>query len=305
MADLRALPLLAALTVMTAAQTASASFPAGVWGLVDKVTLSPDANNPSVVRIDGLFIVANQLPDFPGYPGYGEPQAGYMYYSCTEKQLATCAMEWKELLAVAGTEDNCRGWGDKSFPNNGSVRPAVQQPQGPDLYPISMGVLNGFTPCEALKAWQLENPDTTGGDTTGTSGESGTTAGDTGTTAGDTGGTVGDTGGTAGDAGGTVGDTGGTVGDAGGTVGDAGGTAGDATGDATGKLTGDPLTEGGGSGGDAGTASAEGSSSGGETAADEADDKGCACDSAGEPRRQLPAALLTLLGLGLLRRRKS
>jgi hypothetical protein len=178
MAHLRSIPLLAALTTLSAfSPSAHASFPAGVWGLVDEVTtiVEPGMTEPTMVRIDGLFMVAGHKPDFAQYPGYGEPQSGYMYYKCSEKELATCVMEWKELQAIAGGADNCRGWGDNSLPDNGKVYAGPQLPLVPDLYPLGMGVVKGFGPCEALKAWQMEFPGTTTGDETSTSTSTSTT----------------------------------------------------------------------------------------------------------------------------------
>ncbi|MCY0987384.1 hypothetical protein OV203_09640 [Nannocystis sp. ILAH1] len=147
---------------------ASASYPAGVWALVEEVTPEPDADHPNQVRIDGLFIVAKGTPDFAGYPGYSVPAYGYMYYQCADAELATCKMEWAELATVAGGEDRCRGWGDNSLPANGTVR--TDEPQAmPDAYPISMGVVPGFSPCNALKLWMAEHPPeaTTTGEGTG------------------------------------------------------------------------------------------------------------------------------------------
>ena len=113
MTYLRRVPLLAAvLTTLGLASVASASAPAGVWSRVDQVTLDPNMKDP-IVRIDGVFMVANQKPDFPDYPGYSVPQYGYMLYNCAiPKEQPMCLMQWDELKAIAGTEDNCRGWGD-------------------------------------------------------------------------------------------------------------------------------------------------------------------------------------------------
>ncbi len=323
MSYLRLAPALVALATLAAIPTAHASFPAGVWGLVDQVTLMPDGNNPSTIRIDGTFIVANQKPDFAQYPGYGEPQVGYMYYTCGEKQLALCVMEWKELLAVAGTEDNCRGWGDQSFPDNGSVRPAIAKPAAPDLYPISMGVLLGFSPCDALRTWQMNGGTTgetgeTGETSTSTTGESGTTSttGESGTVTGDT------TGRTSGETASTSGETASTTGES------ASGDTASGDPESTGKtVTGDPDTKGEGdaeatglSGDDptegAGDATA-GDATAGDATAGEAtgegdsgaidDEKGCACDTTRDPGQQTLGALGTLgmlAGFGLLRRRR-
>jgi MYXO-CTERM domain-containing protein len=299
MAHLRSIPLLAALTTLSAfSPSAHASFPAGVWGLVDEVTtiVEPGMTEPTMVRIDGLFMVAGHKPDFAQYPGYGEPQSGYMYYKCSEKELATCVMEWKELQAIAGGADNCRGWGDNSLPDNGKVYAGPQLPLVPDLYPLGMGVVKGFGPCEALKAWQMEFPGTTTGDETSTS--TSTTTDATGGTA-DTATSVDATGGDTDGPGTSAGETASTHsthtsdvtgGDQTGTVATEGGTAGP--------------TEGGTSTGGTTAASAADASGGAETGAAD-DDKGCACNSAADPARELPAALLTLLGLGLLRRRRA
>ncbi|MET0428789.1 MAG: hypothetical protein ABW026_09860 [Microvirga sp.] len=154
MINTRLFPAIVTLFALTTvATTASASAPAGVWALIDKVSFEPEKGTPARIRIDGLFIVANQTPDFPAYPGYSKPKYGYMYYYCAEKQIDTCLMEWKELNAVAGAKDNCRGWGDNSLPSNGTVRTDAYPLTKPDLYPIAMGVLLGVSPCKALRDW--------------------------------------------------------------------------------------------------------------------------------------------------------
>ncbi|HEY0138661.1 MAG TPA: MYXO-CTERM sorting domain-containing protein [Nannocystis sp.] len=298
----RLAPVLAALlTLAGVVPSAQASFPAGVWALVEKVTLEPNADAPNTIRIDGIFMIAKQLPDFAQYPGYGEPQVGYMYYSCAEKNLATCVMEWKELLAVAGTEDNCRGWGEQSLPDNGSVRPAPQPQADPDLYPIAMGVLVGFTPCDALRAWQLDHG-TTGesGDTTSTTGDTGT-AGESSTTGESaSSNATGDTAASTSTA--TNGDT--ATGDPQ-TSGDTGKTA---TGDP--QTTGDASGLGGDTGGDSPTVASAGDSTGGSNSSSSAsdsgnldDDKGCACTTG--PGQNMQGALAMLAALALLRRRRS
>ena len=305
MSRLRLVPALAALVTLSAlGRAAHASFPAGVWGLVEKVTMEPDMMNLGLtkVRIDGLFIVANQKPDFAAYPGYSEPQAGYMYYKCEGKAVTICEMEWKELVAVVGSENNCRGWGDNSLPDNGSVRAGAMKPQNPDTYPIAMGVLMGFSPCQALQAWEVEFPGTTGGDES----EGSATTSDDATTA-EPHSTTHEPG-TSG-----TGDTFNT--DGSGPTSDATGTATIATetlgdpGTATVASGGEALTDGptGSTGAGSTTAASTGdaSASGAESGTPANDDKGCACNSAGDPARQLPAALMTLLGLGLLRRRRA
>ena len=305
----RSLAALAALATLAAAPTVHASFPAGVWGLVDSVTFEPDPKNPTMVRIDGIFMVANLPPDFPQYPGYAEPKPGYMYYKCADKQLATCVMEWQELAKVAGTDNRCRGWGDSSLPANGTVRAGPQQPLNPDLYPIAMGILMGFTPCEALKDWEANNAggtSTTGESTgepdpgTSSGGQSSTSPGSTSaatTSAGETGG--------CGVMGARCGETEGPATTGGGETG-----GGPSTGaESGGNLSSDGVTEGvpGGSTGPAGsTSGGSGSSTGApaDSGAPAKDDAGCACDSAADPAPHALGALAVLAGLGLVRRRR-
>lgn len=298
MTYLRRVPLLAAvLTTLGLASVAHASSPAGVWGRLDKVTFDPNMKVP-VVRIDGVFMVANQQPDFPDYPGYSVPQYGYMLYNCAlPKEQPMCLMQWTELQKAVGSDDICRGWGDNSQLNNGTVRPAMDPEQKPDAYPIALGVVQGFSPCAAIKAWQVENPppdDPPPGTTSGT-GDPGSTGelGSTGTPETTTappetttapGSTSGEPGSTSGTPATTDASTGG---------------AGSGSGSDTAPATSAPTEGGAGStsGGNNTTATATATDTSG------ADDKGgCACDSAAPARPGLAA--LALLGvLGLRRRR--
>jgi MYXO-CTERM domain-containing protein len=260
---------------------ASASYPAGVWALVEKVTPEPDDKNPNRVRIDGVFMVAHQQPDFAGYPGYSVPAYGHMYYQCSDKDLATCQMEWTELAKVAVSDDQCRGWGDSSLPDNGTVR--TSEPQAnPDTYPLSMGILPGFTPCDALKAWKAENPPqgaTTGEDTgEGTEGEDSEGEGSSGEFASES-------------SGGEPATTSGA------------GTSGDSSGpDATTQA---PTSDGPNTSatGESGTSDSTSASGGADTGSIDGD-KGCVCSSGAGS--QAPAGLAALLGLlGLRRRRRA
>lgn len=288
------LPTLALVTlaVLAVAPNAHASAPAGVWARVDKVTLEQDPKDPQLIRVDGIFMVAHTLPDAPDYPGYSVPSAGYMYYDCSDKQQAICVMEWLELAAIAGTDDRCRGWGDSSLPDNGSVRAAMAPMEKPDLYPIAQGVVTGFTPCEVLKAWEVEHG-STGGET-----ETSTSTSDTGTSTTDTSTTdrpePGSTG--APDPGSTA-----DSGEVTTTV-----TGSDSAAESKGE-TGDIVGES--SSGPGGTSSGGSGSSGGapgDTAASD-DDKACACRSDADPGGQALGVLASLAGLGLLggRRRRA
>lgn len=257
---------------------ASASYPAGVWALVEKVTPEPDDKNPARVRIDGLFMIAKQEPDFAGYPGYSVPAYGYMYYQCAGNDLATCQMEWAELAVVATSEDQCRGWGDSSLPDNGSLRTAEPATK-PDTYPLSMGILPGFTPCDALKGWMKENPPM-GGSSTGEGTSEGTGEATQGEFDSDS--------------------SGGTT----------AGSASEGPGETTNATTNSPTSEGPNSsgatagGGSSGSGDTTGNNSDGQADTGTLDDdgKGCVCDV--EQERPV-GALAPLLGLLALRRRRS
>ncbi|HEY8377350.1 MAG TPA: hypothetical protein VIK91_12730 [Nannocystis sp.] len=289
----RRLPVLLACVLALTPALASASYPAGVWALVEKVTLEPDPGKPTRIRIDGLFMVANQDPDFPAYPGYSVPRYGYMYYQCDEKQLAVCQMEWQELAAVAMSEDRCRGWGDSNLPDNGVVR-TVEPMEKPDTWPISMGILIGFTPCDALKAWMAENPP--GGDTSGTDGESSDGSG-------------GESSGGSESSGGGESSGGFNSGSSGGED-DGSSGGGESSGNTASTSGGDPATTGpsptsGPSAGSAGETGDAGSSSGGapaDTGQTPGGDKGCACDLR-DPSRPTTALALLLALLVRPRRR--
>lgn len=295
---LRALPLVALLATFTLAATTRASAPAGVWGRLDQVTFDPNAKAPTL-RIDGVFIVANQKPDFMAYPGYSVPQYGYMFYDCPVlKDLPMCLMQWNELLAVAGKDDNCRGWGNSANNNNGTVRPEGDPELKPDAYPIALGVTPGFSPCEAITMWQVDNPppETPAETSTGEPGSTGavdTTGGEPpGTTTSAETGTPGSTGGE------PPGSTGGEPGETG-KPGETG----------TPETSGDPVTSGpteagGGTTNATNATNATSDASTTATATDgQSDDKGgCACNSDGPGDRNL-TALALLGGLALLRRR--
>jgi MYXO-CTERM domain-containing protein len=297
------LPSIALAAVFAASPGAQASFPVGVWGLVDEVKLEPNGDNPSSMRIDGLFMVANTDPDFADYPGYSVPKYGYIYYTCLDKQLATCAMEWKELLAVAGTADNCRGWGDNTFKVNGTVRdPFEPMVEEQEVYPVSMGVVTGVTPCNALNAWAAENPEPEG-----STGEPGSTGG---TTADESAGTAGETANTSGEEATTSSATDTTT-----EFGGSGGPGPDSTGTTSGGSSSEgetalPVTSGSPTEGDSTTAAGSttaASASAGETTdgGGQEKDSGCACDGAADPAQHTLAALALLAGLGLTRRRRA
>jgi MYXO-CTERM domain-containing protein len=127
---------------------AQASSPAGVWIVPDRVVLLPDENQPRTLQISGLLTLhsgTGPVSDW-GYPGFEQPQHGTLFYTCAAGQEAMCKMQWRELAAALGS---CVGFGSLTE-GAGQLRAAVGQSDVPDVYPIGMGVVHGYTPCELL-----------------------------------------------------------------------------------------------------------------------------------------------------------
>src|SRR3954466_11963613 len=135
---------------------ASASYPAGVWTHVSKVVFDNPAD-PTTIQIHGAFMLHNGDPNGK-YPGCSDPAEGYMYYVCPAGQKATCQMEWADLQKNIGTPiDQCDGFGGDQLPT-GTLRKDCDPPANPDPYPILMGVLPAFSPCQVIKDFLTVNP---------------------------------------------------------------------------------------------------------------------------------------------------
>ncbi len=127
------LTLLTAAAVIAAAP-APASDPIGVFAVIDRVVLEPDATNPSTVQVWGVFSMADK-----GDPNnYLPPQRGYLYYSVGRNQPATQA-EWADFKAVAGTGQPL-GWGSR-YAEKGRIRRASEAPSNPDVYNLGFGLV--------------------------------------------------------------------------------------------------------------------------------------------------------------------
>ncbi|MBK8101361.1 MAG: hypothetical protein IPK26_30125 [Planctomycetes bacterium] len=93
------LPLLLLPTLWSPAEPpALPSDPAGVYALLDRVALLPDANNPDRVEIEGAFCLA------VGHGGdyYRSPVRGRLTFTASDKKDQSIA-EWRDLAKVAGT----------------------------------------------------------------------------------------------------------------------------------------------------------------------------------------------------------
>jgi hypothetical protein len=180
---------LAAVSIsMLAASVAEASEPAGVWVKAQGVQLEPSAAAPTRIRIQGAAMMYDGSTDGI-FRGYAEPARGVLYYECPPAQLATCRDEWSDIVAnINAPLEVCVGLGDQTQPT-GRLR-RLDEPSGAaDAYPIHMGILQGFTPCQMIG--QLLSQQVDAGSGAGGTGAGGSGSGGAGTQGSGAGGTDG------------------------------------------------------------------------------------------------------------------
>jgi hypothetical protein len=162
---------------------ASASFPVAVWTHVDKVVLDNPAD-PTSIQIHGTFMLHTGEAGTK-YTGFSEPAEGYMYFTCPAGQKATCQLEWADLQKNIGKPvTECLGFGG-DLSATGTLRKSCDPPSKPDLYPIAMGVVGGFSPCQVIGEFLTANPGgggCGGGGSTSSASGSATTGSGAGTT---------------------------------------------------------------------------------------------------------------------------
>jgi hypothetical protein len=190
---------LAAVSIsMLAASVAEASEPAGVWVKAQGVQLEPSAAAPTRIRIQGAAMMYDGSTDGI-FRGYAEPARGVLYYECPPAQLATCRDEWSDIVAnINAPLEVCVGLGDQTQPT-GRLR-RLDEPSGAaDAYPIHMGILQGFTPCQMIG--QLLSRQVDAGSGAGGTGAGGSGGGTQGSGAGGTDGAAGTNAGSSGSGG--------------------------------------------------------------------------------------------------------
>ena len=125
--------LLSALTI----STARASGYVGVYALIDKVEMEPNADQPERIRIFGAFSVAKDRSTFQA------PQRGYLYFNLSGDNKDLIRREWADLKAAAGTH-TVIAFGGSSFTGSFStvprVRKADEKPDSPDPYVLGAGL---------------------------------------------------------------------------------------------------------------------------------------------------------------------
>ena len=110
------------------------SDPIGVFALIDRVSVSPNAEKPETIQIWGVFALSPRTPGNAYLPA----QRGYLYYSVNGRNEQATRAEWSDLAAAAGS-GHAIGFGAR-FENPGRVRRASEAPKDPDVYPLGWGL---------------------------------------------------------------------------------------------------------------------------------------------------------------------
>src|ERR1041385_6672353 len=79
---------------------AHASDPMGVYAIVEKVTLEPNADKPERVQITDVFSFAKEQRG----DNYEAPQRGYLYFKLADRP-DQARREWNDLKAMAGKHE--------------------------------------------------------------------------------------------------------------------------------------------------------------------------------------------------------
>jgi hypothetical protein len=123
----------------------TASGPASVYAIVQKVVLEPNDSAPERIQVWGVFSIWDAAAR-----SYSEPARGYMYFklpgpadvqwrSGGNKPSAPIARaEWADLKRVAGAT-TAVAFGEQGY-WRGRLRKTEEKPDAPDPYPIYNGI---------------------------------------------------------------------------------------------------------------------------------------------------------------------
>jgi hypothetical protein len=125
--------ILAALSL----STARASGYVGVYALIDKVVMEPNADNPERIQIFGVFSIATDKQVFQ------PAQRGYLYFKLSGDNQALIRREWADLKAAAGAR-TVISFGGSGFAGSFSTIPRLrkpdEKPSAPDPYVLGAGL---------------------------------------------------------------------------------------------------------------------------------------------------------------------
>ena len=121
--------------VMLSHNVACASDPVGVYALIDKVVLEPNADAPERIQLFGTFAVHTR--DNPNT--FQAPQRGYLYFTLPAAKDSVARKEWADLKDMAG-KHQVVAFGSR-YELRATVRRADEKPASPDVYALSLGVV--------------------------------------------------------------------------------------------------------------------------------------------------------------------
>jgi len=130
-----------ALAIAARPGVVTASGPASIYALVDKVAFEPNAEKPERVRISGVFIIANQRIVTDGRVEWknSDPQRGTLYFACGRVNPDLVRAEWADLQSVSGTRQVV-AFASSYDPNFRFWKPD-ETPANPTDYPSGIGVV--------------------------------------------------------------------------------------------------------------------------------------------------------------------
>jgi hypothetical protein len=117
------------------ATPAALSDPVGIYAIIDRVELRPDATSPTSAVIWGVFARSDgQRGD-----AYGTAERGYLYLALNPSNERATKAEWTDFQRVAGTGQMI-GFGQRYRPS-ARVRRAAEAPADPDVHPLGFGIV--------------------------------------------------------------------------------------------------------------------------------------------------------------------
>jgi hypothetical protein len=120
-------------SVVLAAVPNAVSDPVGIYAIIDRVELRPDATNPTTAVIWGVFARADGRGDI-----YATAERGYLYYALNPTNERATRAEWSDFQSVAGTGQMI-GFGQRYRPT-GRVRRPSEVPADADVHPLGFGI---------------------------------------------------------------------------------------------------------------------------------------------------------------------
>jgi hypothetical protein len=133
---IRCLSLVVAAGATIAATPARLSDPIGIFGVVDKVVLLPDAANPTTIQLWGVFSLSENV----GGDHYKPAQRGYLYFSMDQSRSRQVSAEWADLQKLAG-KGEAVGFGAKYSRTPPRLRCPMETPANPDPYTTNVGLV--------------------------------------------------------------------------------------------------------------------------------------------------------------------